>query len=100
VDWPKLSQGCIVKIPGRDDNDNSERYVAWLDVGSAMPPTRCYVEDISRLGAKLSVFRPPVPNEFTLHFNRKGDAKVRCRVTSLAGSKCDVEFIASLAIYA
>ncbi len=88
-----------MKIAARDDNGNSNRYVAWLDAGHATPPTRCYVEDVSRFGAKLRVFRPPVPNEFTLHFNRKGDAKVRCRVTSHAGSECDVEFVAALGIY-
>jgi len=75
------------------------RYVAWLNVGSPMPPTRCYVESLSRSGAKLELFGGPIPEEFTLHFNRRGDAKVRCRVTTVDGSKCDVEFVASLAIY-
>jgi len=55
---------------------------------------------LSRSGAKLSAFGGPVANEFTLHFDRKGDAKVRRRVTAAAGFKCDVEFVASLAIYA
>ncbi len=81
-------------------NDNSERYVAWLDLGGALPPSRCFVENVSRSGAKLKLFNPPATDEFTLHFNRKGDAKVRCRVTALAGANCNVEFVASLAIYA
>ena len=72
-----------------------KRYVAWLDAGGAMP-IRCYVENVSRSGAKLNVFRSPVPEEFTLYFSRKGDAKVRCRVVSSALPQCDVEFIASL----
>jgi hypothetical protein len=93
------SAGRALKISDPDNNDSSERYVAWLNLDGATPPTRCYVENVSRSGAKLNVFEGPVPNEFTLHFNRKGDAKVRCRVTAAAGSECDVEFVASLAIY-
>jgi hypothetical protein len=92
-------QGRTVNTSGHDDSHDAQRYVAWLDLGGATP-TRCYVENVSRSGAKLKVFRSPVPDEFTLHFNRKGDAKVRCRVTGTAGSKCDVEFVTSLAIYA
>jgi hypothetical protein len=88
-----------MKTNGRENTD-AGRYIAWLDVEPGTPPARCYVEGISRLGAKVRVFRPPVPNEFTLHFNRKGDAKVRCRVTSRAGSNCNVEFVSSLAMYA
>lgn len=88
-----------MEIAERSEHNNPERYVAWLDMGRAMPPTRCYVEDVSRVGAKLRVFRAPVPDEFTLYFNRKGDAKVRCRVTSRAGSKFGVEFVASPALH-
>jgi len=94
-----LSQGCVLKASGFENNGDAGRHVAWLDIDPATPPTRCYVEGISRVGAQLKIFRPPVPDEFTLHFNRKGDAKVRCRVTSRAGSNCDVEFVVSLAIY-
>ncbi len=75
------------------------RHIAWLNLGSPTPPARCYVEDLTRSGAKLEVFGCPIPEEFTLHFNRRGDAKVRCRVTAVTGSKCHVEFVASLAIY-
>jgi len=82
-----------------EGSGNAGRYVAWLDVDRTVPPLRCYVEDVSRLGAKLTV-RAPVPDEFTLHFSRRGDAKVRCRVTSRAGDDCAVEFVASLAMYA
>jgi hypothetical protein len=77
-----------------------ERYVAWLEADRTAPAMQCCVEDVSRSGAKLTAFRAPVPDEFTLHFNRRGDAKVRCRVTSRAGSNCAVEFVTSLAIYA
>jgi hypothetical protein len=88
-----------VDIALSERNAGAARFVAWLDVGRAAPPVRCYVEDVSRVGAKLRVFRPTVPNEFTLHFNRKGDAKVRCRVTARAGAECAVEFVAGLAMY-
>jgi len=88
-----------MKIAEPNTNDSSDRYVAWLNLGEAAPLTRCYVENVSRSGAKLEIFHAPIPNEFTLHFNRKGDAKVRCRVTAAAGSTCDVEFVSSLAIY-
>ena len=88
-----------MKAAGFENNADAGRHVAWLDIDPATPPTRCYVEGISRVGAQLKIFRPLVPDEFTLHFNRKGDAKVRCRVTSRAGSNCDVEFVVSLAIY-
>jgi hypothetical protein len=81
-------------------NNNPQRYIAWLDIGST-PPARCYVEDVSRSGAKLKMLLgSTVPDEFTLHFSRKGDAKVRCRVTELKGSECNVEFVASLGMYA
>jgi hypothetical protein len=83
-----------------ENHADASRYVAWLDIAPGTPPARCYVEGVSKLGAKVRLFRPSVPNEFTLYFNRKGDAKVRCRVTSRAGSNCDVEFVSSLAIYA
>jgi len=76
------------------------RYVVRLNLGFSTPPTRCYVEGLTRSGAKLELYGGPIPEEFTLHFNRRGDAKVRCRVTAAASSKCDVEFVASLAIYA
>ena len=72
---------------------HSKRYVAWLDAGGAMPPVRCYAENVSQSGAQLKVFRSPVPAEFTLYFSRRGDAKVRCRVVSIALPLCDVEFI-------
>jgi hypothetical protein len=88
-----------MKLAEAHDEVGAGRYVAWLDLGSLAPPIRCYVENLSRLGAKLKVFGGPIPEEFTLHFNRRGDAKVRCRVTTAAGLKCDVEFVASLAIY-
>lgn len=88
-----------MEIVGSSNHSKSERYIAWLNMGHAMLPTRCYVEDVSKSGATVSVPRSSVPDEFTLHFSRKGDAKVRCRVTSRAGSKCDVEFIPSLALY-
>jgi len=87
-----------VKISTVGGDRNHGRYVAWLNNERAAPPTRCYVKDISATGAKLEAFGA-VPNEFTLHFNRRGDAKVRCRVTSRAGSNCEIEFVASLAIY-
>ena len=83
----------------RTDGDNSKRYVAWLDAGSAMPPIRCYVENVTRSGAKLNMLRSPIPDEFNLYFNGRGDAKVRCRVTSRGKPQCDVEFIASLESY-
>jgi len=88
-----------MKIAERNASDGSDRYVAWLNLGEAVPLTRCYVENVSRSGAKVEVFHAPIPDEFTLHFNRKGDAKVRCRVTAAVGLKCDVEFVSSLAIY-
>jgi len=88
-----------MKIVERSASDGSHRYIAWLNLGEAAPLTRCYVENVSRSGAKLEVSRASIPDEFTLHFNRKGDAKVRCRVTAAAGSICDVEFVSSLAIY-
>jgi hypothetical protein len=78
------------------------RYVAWLQAVALEPPTRCYVEQISRSGARLRVLGvrlDAVPDEFTLRFGQSGDAKVRCRVTSRAGGDCAVEFVASLAIY-
>lgn len=81
-------------------NVDTGRFVAWLDAEAGLPPTRCYVEGVSPAGAKVKVFRPQVPSEFTLHFTRKGDAKVRCRVRSCAGSNFDVEFVSSLSIYA
>jgi hypothetical protein len=82
-----------------DTHVDAGRFVAWLDAEAGLPPARCYVADVSRSGAKVKVFRPQVPNEFTLHFTRKGDAKVRCRVKARAGSNVDVEFVASLSIY-
>ena len=88
-----------MKIAEHDNELGASRYVGWLDVDHTALPTRCYVQDISRVGAKLTVFSASVPDEFTLHFNRKGDAKVRCRVTSRTGPNCAVEFVASLAIY-
>lgn len=96
----KRGRGIVMKSAGIQSQAEAKRYVAWLDGSGTTPATRCFVEDISRAGAKLKVFGSPVPREFTLHFSRKGDAKVRCRVTSQAGSNCDVEFVASLAIYA
>lgn len=99
--WRNLFFAGHIMEHARTESDfGTGRYIAWLDIGAAAPPTRCYVQDISRSGAKLRIFRPSAANEFTLHFNRKGDAKVRCRVTSRAGSNCDVEFVASLGIYA
>jgi hypothetical protein len=76
------------------------RYMAWLNADHTPSLAPCYVEDVSRSGAKLTVFSNPVPDQFTLHFNRRGDAKVRCRVMSRAGKTFAVEFVASLAIYA
>jgi hypothetical protein len=93
-------QGLAMKIVEGDHSNNSGRYVAWLNMGSATPPARCYVENISKFGAELKIFGPPVPDEFTLHFSRRGDAKIRCRVRSVGNGKCDVEFVASLAMYA
>jgi hypothetical protein len=86
-----------VNILESEANVSGPRYIAWLDAGVAVPATRCYVENVSKLGAKLRVFRSFVPDEFTLFFNRKGDAKVRCRLTSRAGPVCAVEFMASVA---
>jgi hypothetical protein len=76
-----------------------DHYIAWMDVGSGAPSTRCRVEDVSHDGAKLLPFAGAVPNEFTRYFNRRGDAKVRCRVTARTAASCNVEFVASLAIY-
>jgi hypothetical protein len=80
-------------------NADAGHFVAWLDAEAGLPAARCYVKDVSRAGAKVRVFRPQVPSEFTLHFTREGDAKVRCRVTARAGSNVDVEFVSSLSIY-
>jgi hypothetical protein len=88
-----------MKLAGSENEIDIRRYTAWLDIDSSAPSPRCYVEGISRSGAKLTVFNSPVPDEFTLHFNRTGDAKVRCRVTSRVGTNCSVEFMASLSIY-
>jgi hypothetical protein len=85
-------------IQGANQN-KPDRYVAWMEMGCAVPATRCYVEDVTRSGAKVSVFRLAAPDEFTLYFNRKGDAKIRCRVTSRAGRECSVEFIAAPELY-
>lgn len=82
-----------------DHDGGPDHYVAWMDGGGGMASRRCRVEDVSRAGAKLRAFGGTVPNEFTLYFNRRGDAKVRCRVTARAGSSCEVEFVASLAMY-
>lgn len=92
-------RSLCVDVSASERNSSPARYVAWLSTGPAVPAIRCYVEDVSAAGAKLRVYRPPVPNEFTLYFNCKGDAKVRCRVTSRAGPKCDVEFVAASAMY-
>jgi len=78
---------------------SSKRYVAWLDAGTAAAPVRCSVENVSRSGARLNLFDSPVPEEFTLCFGRKGNAKVRCRVVSCASPQCDIQFIASLEGY-
>jgi hypothetical protein len=91
--------GCAMSLDAVENSHRSSRYVAWMDAGHAAPPRRCYVDDVSTNGAKLRAFGDPVPNEFTLHFNRRGDAKVRCRVISRAEANCDIEFVASLAIY-
>lgn len=72
-----------------------QRYIAWLDPEHGAPPIRCYVEDVSEGGAKLQVYRSAVPDEFTLCFSRKGDAKVRCRVRWRAGPALGVEFMAA-----
>jgi hypothetical protein len=76
-----------------------EGYIAWLAMDGATPSARCYVEGVSEVGAKVTASSQPLADEFTLHFNRRGDAKVRCRVTSRAGSACFVTFVPSLAIY-
>jgi hypothetical protein len=89
-----------VKTRTVDHHGGPDRYIAWMDGGGGTLSRRCRVEDVSQAGAKLCAFDGAVPNEFTLYFNRRGDAKVRCRVTARAGSRCDVEFVASLAIYA
>jgi len=88
-----------VKTLEQSEDGRSKRYVAWVSAGGAMAPIRCYVENISRSGATLRVFRSAVPEEFTLHFNRGGDAKIRCHVVQCALPQCDVEFIASLEGY-
>ena len=83
---------------GVEAKGQSERYVAWMNLDDPLP-TRCYVDRISRKGARLRPFGGCVPDEFTLHFSRRGDAKVRCRVTARAGADCAIEFVSSLAIY-
>ena len=75
------------------------RYIAWIAGGDAPSSTACRAEGVTTNGATLRNFGGPVPDEFTLYFNRRGDAKMRCRVTSRTESSCDVEFVTSLAIY-
>jgi hypothetical protein len=99
LNFLSFTKVVAMKLAGQDDVTGARRHLAWLDADSSVPPTPCYVEEVSSAGARLKVFRPAVPNEFTLHFNRRGDAKVRCRVTSQVGANCAVEFVASLAIY-
>jgi hypothetical protein len=91
-----LDRRRAMKIAGTPSQGQSEGYIAWLNVDGAAPAARCYVEDVSKAGAKVTAFSQPVANEFTLHFNRRGDAKVRCRVVSRSGPKCFVEFVPSL----
>jgi len=89
-------------LAARRNEIDGKRYVAWLDTPAPTPPARCYVEQVSRSGARLRVLGSPidaVPDEFTLRFGQNGDAKVRCRVTSRAGGNCAVEFVASVAMY-
>lgn len=68
------------------------RYIGWVAVGGGMLPVRCYVENVSDSGAKISVYRSPVPDQLTLRFRRKGDAKVRCQVRWRDGFACGVAF--------
>ena len=71
------------------------RYIAWADVGGGALPVRCYVENVSDSGAKISIYRSAIPDEFTLYFSRKGDAKVRCQVRWRRGVACGVAFTTS-----
>jgi hypothetical protein len=54
------------------DEADAGRYIAWLDIGSPAPLTRRRVENLSRSEAKLKLLGGPIPNEFTLHFDRRG----------------------------
>jgi len=72
----------------------SPRYLARVDA-SLLSRASCCVEDVSRHGARIKVFGPPVPDEFTLHFGRRGEAKVHCRVRSRSGTRCNVDFVVS-----
>jgi hypothetical protein len=63
VNWQDL-RGHVMKAVGQENSSDPGRYVAWLDVDHATPPARCYVEDISRFGAKVRVFSQALPIEF------------------------------------
>ena len=68
-------------------------YVGWLVGDEGAAAVRCNISDVSRGGAKLRLFGASnVPDEFTLHFSRTGDAHIRCRVRWRDACEAGVEF--------
>lgn len=78
---------------------NRAAYIGWITV-SGTPAVRCYVEDLTPDGATIRVFASPVPDSFTLHFSRRGDAKVHCHVMWRNGARAGIRFVTDLAMYA
>jgi hypothetical protein len=80
-------------VPATATDTRALRYLAWLEA-SSLPRVSCCVEDVSPDGAKIRGLGAPIPDEFTLHFGRTGEAKVHCRVRSRSATRCDVDFVA------
>lgn len=80
----------------REVNCPPQRYVGWMVGDEAVPAIRCWISDVNRSHARIRTFgSAALPDEFTLHFSRSGQFRVRCRVRRRTGHEAQVEFVAS-----
>ena len=62
-------------------------YLAHIDLDAGLPMLSCIICDISGTGAKLTIGKHEVPEEFTLVFRR------RCKVVRHTDGQIGVRFI-------
>jgi hypothetical protein len=72
------------------------RCPAWIDLADGSPLQRCTVVNLSRTGAKLSVGRAPLPQQFIVRFAPENGIALLCKVIWSRDGAIGVHFLSRL----
>ena len=76
-----IAQGRVIAMEQRAPAPRMEvNCPAWIDLADGSPLQRCTAVNLSRTGAKLSVGRTPLPEQFIVRFAPSSGIAMLCKL--------------------